>query len=91
MNHYAYSDAVFLAERLYAEGKQTRFDVFILILIFIAIFAVETDDSLFLLATSYYRWGKPHHAYSILKDKPGTTLHPQCRFLLAKCATDLNR
>ena len=39
LNHYAYSDAIFLAERLYAE--------------------VNTDESLFLLATCYYQSRKP--------------------------------
>jgi anaphase-promoting complex subunit 3 len=47
LHHYAYPDAIFLAERLYAE--------------------VDSDDALFLLATCYYRSGKPGQAYSILR------------------------
>ncbi|GFG36974.1 hypothetical protein Cfor_05395 [Coptotermes formosanus] len=66
LNHYAYPDAIFLAERLYAE--------------------VDSDDALFLLATCYYRSGKPGQAYSILRSK-GTS-SPQCKYLLARCCLD---
>lgn len=69
LNHYAYNDAVFLSERLYAE--------------------VKSDESLFLLATSYYRSGLRNHAYSVLKDHPGSS--PQCRFLFASCALELDK
>ncbi|PSN43924.1 Cell division cycle protein 27 [Blattella germanica] len=64
LNHYAYPDAIFLAERLCAEA-------------------------LFLLATCYYRSGKPGQAYSILRNK-GTS-SPQCKYLLAKCCLDLQK
>ncbi|XP_039214710.1 cell division cycle protein 27 homolog isoform X5 [Crotalus tigris] len=67
LNHYAYRDAVFLAERLYAE--------------------VHSEDALFLLATCYYRSGKPYKAYRLLKGHSCTT--PQCKYLLAKCCIDL--
>ncbi|XP_069701622.1 cell division cycle protein 27 homolog isoform X2 [Periplaneta americana] len=69
LNHYAYPDAIFLAERLCAE--------------------VDSDEALFLLATCYYRSGKPGQAYSILRNK-GTS-SPQCRYLLAKCCLDLQK
>ncbi|XP_018324094.1 cell division cycle protein 27 homolog [Agrilus planipennis] len=64
LNHYQFSDAVFLSERLHAE--------------------VETDDSLFLLATAYYRSGQIDHAYHILKDRCNSS--PHCRYLFGKCA-----
>lgn len=69
LNHYSYMDAIFLAERLYAE--------------------VDSDDALFLLATCYYRAGKPGRAYSILHKKEGKS--SQCKFLLARCCLDLNK
>ncbi|KAJ8404303.1 hypothetical protein AAFF_G00340760 [Aldrovandia affinis] len=69
LNHYAYLDAVFLAERLYAE--------------------VHSEDTLFLLATCYYRSGKAYKAYRLLKGHSCTT--PQCKYLLAKCCVDLSK
>lgn len=47
---------------------------------------VESDDSTFLLATCYYRAGKPNQAYSLLRRKGCST--PQCKFLLAKCCLE---
>ncbi|KAK3908419.1 Cell division cycle protein 27-like protein [Frankliniella fusca] len=69
LNHYAYPDAIFLAERLCAE--------------------VESDETLFLLASCYYRAGKPNQAYAVLRGKGASC--PQCRFLLAKCCMDLQK
>ena len=50
---------------------------------------VESDETLFLLATSYYRAGKPNQAYAVLRGKGASC--PQCRFLLAKCCIDLQK
>ncbi|NEU35591.1 hypothetical protein GN156_33585, partial [bacterium LRH843] len=69
LNHYAYPDAIFLAERLRAE--------------------VDSEDTLFLLATCYYRSGKPAQAYSLLNEKGANS--PQCKYLLAKCCLELNK
>uniref|UniRef100_A0A8C9XY39 Cell division cycle protein 27 homolog n=1 Tax=Sander lucioperca TaxID=283035 RepID=A0A8C9XY39_SANLU len=69
LNHYAFLDAVFLAERLYAE--------------------VRSEDALYLLATCYYRSGKPYKAYRLLKAHSCST--PQVRFLLAKCCVELSK
>ncbi|MEQ2191942.1 anaphase-promoting complex subunit cdc27, partial [Xenoophorus captivus] len=69
LNHYAYLDAVFLAERLYAE--------------------VRSEEALYLLATCYYRSGKPYKAYRLLKAHSCST--PQVRFLLAKCCVELGK
>lgn len=67
LNHYAYLDATFLAERLLAE--------------------VDSDEALHLVATSYYRSGKPGRAYSVLRARGTRT--PQLRFLMARCCFDL--
>lgn len=69
LNHYAFVDAIFLAERLYAE--------------------VDSEDALFLLATCYYRSGRPARAYSILHNRGCHTA--QCKYLLARCCMDLNK
>lgn len=50
---------------------------------------VKTDDSLFLLATAYYRNGQIDHAYHILKDRVGAST--QCRFLLGNCAYQMQK
>ncbi|KAK2588331.1 hypothetical protein KPH14_004348 [Odynerus spinipes] len=69
LNHYAYPDAIFLAERLCAE--------------------VDTEETLFLLATCYYRSGRVRQAHALLCKKAPSS--PQCRFLLAKCCYDLEK
>ncbi|KAM4597858.1 cell division cycle protein 27 homolog [Polymixia lowei] len=69
LNHYAYLDAVFLAERLYAE--------------------VHSEESLYLLATCYFRSGKPYKSYRLLKSHGSSS--PQCRFLLAKSCVELSK
>ncbi|XP_050529418.1 cell division cycle protein 27 homolog isoform X2 [Daktulosphaira vitifoliae] len=69
MNHYAYSDAIFLAERLCAE--------------------FDSDESTYLLATCYYRAGKPSQAYTILSGKK--IVSEKCKFLLARCCIDLHK
>ncbi|XP_076039509.1 cell division cycle protein 27 [Oratosquilla oratoria] len=69
LNHYAFSDATFLAERLLAE--------------------VDSDEALYLVATCYYRNGKPGCAYSILHAHGSRT--PQLKHLMAQCCYDLNK
>ncbi|XP_059614178.1 cell division cycle protein 27 homolog [Phlebotomus argentipes] len=69
LNHYAFRDATFLAEKLCSE--------------------VETEESIFLLATCYYRSGQVHQAFWLLQSKGART--PQARFLLSKCALELNQ
>ncbi|KAK9883043.1 hypothetical protein WA026_001251 [Henosepilachna vigintioctopunctata] len=69
LNNYNYKDAIFLAERLYAE--------------------VDTSETLFLLATCYYRSGQKNQAYFTLKSKPNIT--SQCKYLLGICAYDLGK
>ncbi|RWS26265.1 Cell division cycle protein 27-like protein [Leptotrombidium deliense] len=69
LNHYAYSDAIFLAERLHCE--------------------VNSEESLYLLATCYYRAGKEVSAYSILCDRRFKS--SECRLLFARCCCDLKK
>ncbi|EDV96363.1 cell division cycle protein 27 homolog [Drosophila grimshawi] len=50
---------------------------------------VESDETIFLLATSYYRSSQLHQAYWLLSEKSRRS--PQCRFLQAKCAYELKK
>lgn len=50
---------------------------------------VDSDEALHLVATSYYRSGKPGRAYSILRARGTRT--PQLRFLMARCCYDLTK
>ncbi|XP_057652608.1 cell division cycle protein 27 homolog [Diorhabda carinulata] len=50
---------------------------------------VNTEESLYLLATAYFRSGKCDHAYYILKDRTGNSA--QCRYLLGTCAYELEK
>lgn len=50
---------------------------------------VNSEDSLFLLATAYYRNGQIDYAYNILKDQCTTSV--QCRYLLGHCAYELKK
>ncbi|XP_059169210.1 cell division cycle protein 27 homolog [Physella acuta] len=69
LNNYCYADAIFLAERLFAE--------------------ISNNDSLHLLATCYYRSGKPYQAYMLLEKNLCQTA--QCKYLMAKCCSDMNK
>ncbi|XP_058828830.1 cell division cycle protein 27 homolog [Topomyia yanbarensis] len=50
---------------------------------------VDTEESLFLLATCYYRAGQKHQAHWLLSTK--SVRSTQCRYLLSKCAFDLKQ
>lgn len=93
LNHYAYLDAVFLAERLYAEGNaafSTCPCLGVFGYMFLCFFLlVRSEEALYLLATCYYRSGKPYKAYRLLKAHSCST--PQVRFLLAKCCVELSK
>jgi len=51
--------------------------------------SVGSDEALYLLATCYYRSGKPQRAYSVLSSRGFPT--SQCRYLAAQCCLQLNR
>lgn len=50
---------------------------------------METDETIFILATSYYRSNLIHQTYWLLREKSRRS--PQCRFLQAKCAYQLKK
>lgn len=52
-------------------------------------FVVKTEESLFLLATSYFRNGQKYHAYHTLKERTGNS--SQCRYLFGICAYELEK
>lgn len=66
LHNYAYEDAIFAAERLYAETR--------------------SSESLYLLATSLYRIGRPKQVCRLLLS--GVPLSPKSRYLLAKCYSE---
>ncbi|CAH8612319.1 unnamed protein product [Dicrocoelium dendriticum] len=66
LHNYAYEDAIFAAERLYAE--------------------THSSESLYLLATSLYRIGRPKQVCRLLLS--GVPLSPKSRYLLAKCYSE---
>ncbi|XP_065212104.1 cell division cycle protein 27 homolog isoform X2 [Planococcus citri] len=50
---------------------------------------VDSDETLFLLATCYYRAGKKMQAYSALRARKLNS--SKCKFLMAKCCVDLEK
>jgi len=50
---------------------------------------VETAESLYLLATCYYRSGRLNEAYWLLNTKGAST--QKSKYLLAKCAYELKQ
>lgn len=95
LNHYDYKSAVFLAERLCSEGKLyfnfIRFQISIILInvLYMCLFSVETDDTIFILATTYYRSNRIYQTYWLLREKARRS--PECRFLHAKCAFELKK
>ncbi|KAH8869640.1 Cell division cycle protein 27 like [Schistosoma japonicum] len=67
LHNYAYNDALFAAERLYAE--------------------THNSESLYMLATSLYRIGRPRQVNKLLTS--AKSLSPKSRYLLAKCYFDI--
>ncbi|CAH8525622.1 unnamed protein product [Schistosoma margrebowiei] len=67
LHNYAYNDALFAAERLYAE--------------------THNSESLYILATSLYRIGRPRQVNKLLNSV--NSLSPKSRYLLAKCYFDI--
>ncbi|TPP58887.1 Cell division cycle protein 27 [Fasciola gigantica] len=66
LHNYAYEDALFAAERLYAE--------------------TNSSESMYLLATSLYRIGRPKQVSRLLSS--ANPLTQKSRYLLAKCYFD---
>ena len=51
--------------------------------------SAPSDETLHLLATSYYRSGSVKHAHSVLQKHAPVNSH--CKYLMAKCCSDLNK
>lgn len=63
-----------------------------LILNYLSFAVVGNDESLYMLADSYYRSGKANVAYSLLTEKHTMlSKSAKCLFLLAKCCFDLEK
>lgn len=63
--------------------------MYIMICIEICVFIVETDDTIFILATTYYRSKRVYQAYWLLREKARRS--PECRFLYARTAYELKK
>lgn len=50
---------------------------------------MDSDETLFLLATCYYRAGKKMQAYAVLRSRKLNS--SKCKFLMAKCCVDLEK
>ncbi|KAB7495212.1 Cell division cycle protein 27-like protein [Armadillidium nasatum] len=50
---------------------------------------IDSEEALHLLATAYYRSGKPSRAYSVLRMHGHNS--PQLKYLMAKCCYDLGK
>lgn len=66
LHNYAFKEALFTAERLFAEAK--------------------SEESLYLLATCYYRMGRPKQVIRLLNSNNFSS--PKTRYLLSKCYFD---
>lgn len=73
--------------QLYCIRKQTFFTTKTDFYFFFIV--VESDETIFILATSYYRSNLIHQTYWLLREKSRRS--PQCRFLQAKCAYQLKK
>lgn len=89
IENFHYIDAIFLAERLYAESK-----VFILKNKKFPKkkrnFLVKNDESIYLLARTYYLSGDINKSYWLLRNSSIEHI-PAAKFLLAKCCFDINK
>ena len=52
-------------------------------------FAAPSDETLHLLATSYYRCGSVKRAHALLQKHSPVNIH--CKFLMAKCCDEMKR
>ncbi len=70
IQNFDYVDAIFLAERLYAE--------------------VKNDESIYLLARTYYLSGEINKSYWLLRNSSIEHV-PAAKLLLAKCCFDTDK
>ncbi len=86
IHNFDYVDAVFLAERLYAEGKIN--DYLIQNSKFFCL--VKNDESTYLLARTYYLSGDVNKSYWLLRNSSIEHV-PASKLLLAKCCFDTDK
>ncbi len=87
IHNFDYVDAVFLAERLYAEGRnQKKY----LIKYSNVYFLVKNDESTYLLARTYYLSGDVNKSYWLLRNSSIEHV-PAAKLLLAKCCFDTDK
>jgi len=86
IHDFDYVDAVFLAERLYAEGKIN--DYLIQNQRFFCL--VKNDESTYLLARTYYLSGDVNKSYWLLRNSSIEHV-PAAKLLLAKCCFDTDK
>jgi len=87
IQNFDYIDAIFLAERLYAEGKFRKFNPKKTKIFFIL---VKNDESTYLLARTYYLSGDINKSYWLLRNSPIEHV-PLAKLLLAKCCLDTDK
>jgi len=88
IHNFDYVDAIFLAERVYAEGKikillNTKSKSFYFCL-------VKNDESTYLLARTYYLSGDVNKSYWLLRNSSIEHV-PAAKVLLAKCCFDTDK
>jgi hypothetical protein len=89
IHNFDYVDAVFLAERLYAEGKVSSTKS--LLPSTTPIFClVKNDESTYLLARTYYLSGDVNKSYWLLRNSSIEHV-PAAKLLLAKCCFDTDK
>ena len=89
IHNFDYVDAVFLAERLYAEGNWPSFELFLL-LSRTSFLLVKNDESTYLLARTYYLSGDVNKSYWLLRNSSIEHM-PVAKLLLAKCCFDTDK
>jgi hypothetical protein len=86
IQNFDYIDAIFLAERLYAEGKIS----IITITLKSSFILVKNDESTYLLARTYYLSGDINKSYWLLRNSSIEHV-PLAKLLLAKCCLETDK
>ena len=86
IHNFDYVDAVFLAERLYSEGKSLRSLKTLRTLCHL----VKNDESTYLLARTYYLSGDVNKSYWLLRNSSIEHV-PAAKLLLARCCFDTDK
>lgn len=92
LQNFAYLDAVFLAERVCAEGNtfETGFFLSKKFSSASSSTSVKNDQSIYLLARTYYAAGDVNKSYWLLRNSSIEHL-PAAKLLLARCCFDTDK